>query len=67
MADMSPQAVVDRLRVVSSLRRVRLDQLEPVDMSPEAIRARLRTVAQLSDLCQRLGEGTLPPDEGSAP
>ena len=67
MAEMSPRAVVARLREVSDLRRERLDRLEPVDMSPEAVLDRLRAVARLSALCRRLGEVKAGADHESSP
>lgn len=67
MADMSPPAVVARLREVSRLRNARLAHLEPVDMSPEAVRSRLWAVAQLSALCRRLGTTRKRSDEPSSP
>ena len=58
--DMSPEAILARLREVSALsdldRDRRLDG--KIDYSPEAIQARLTEVGRLLDLCLALGEAT---------
>lgn len=55
MADMSPEAIWQRLEQVSKARDIRIrKQRERVDMSPEAVWRRLRTVSELRDLCLEL-------------
>lgn len=55
MADMSPAAVTQRLRMVSALLAARGWIAKGVDMSPAAVTGRLRAMGGLTDMCVRLG------------
>lgn len=60
MAAMSPDRILERLQTMSALSATSVSPMPAgVDMSPSAVAARLREMADVSELCERLGEGRI--------
>ena len=60
MVKMTPEAVGERLRVMSELSATEESPMpRGVDMSPRAVAARLQEMAELSELCFWLGTGRI--------
>lgn len=63
MANMNPEAVYARLRLMSELSATQESPMpRGVDMSPRAVAERLREMADVSELCWKLGAGRVVED-----
>ena len=56
MVDMTPEAITDRLKVMSQMQEREKVIAKGVDMSPAAITGRLKMQSALTDLCLKLGQ-----------